>query len=1529
MTVLRIDIERALDELIGDEEGMRFQALAVVLAKQKWPDLVARERKRDEGLDAYAPASLAINGIGKGLACSTTATLGKVKSDAEKVHEHFNDVTVLIFATPAKVTGTTAAEWANSIKQAHDLDLVVMSREEFVTQLMLPGNAALVRSQLRIPVPVETEIAELHASAQAAAAEVIASWFSHPRLAGRPKMSLQAIGLDENGRDTEVVFNLQDLRRALLAGRRVVLEAPAGRGKTTMLLQLADGLSSEGLPLLVDLPAWLTSTGDVLEFIARSQPFRSRRIDAQDLARLLGAISCAFLLNGWNEISDDYASKAQAALAELERGFPSAGIIVATRTHHIKPPLPGSFRARIPLLTRSQRTDYLRQAVGGRANELRGVLERDGVLDDLTRTPLILAEVASIFLSGRPIPTTKMGVLGAAFDLAEQGEEHQGHLATAPLYGHGRQYLTALAMRMTSAGAVAIDEAEARSLIHAVGTALNTAGQISALPQPAAILGTLTAHHLLERIDYPAITFRFEHQQFQEFLAAAELGQRLRQVFRRDDPDSAHEYARTYIDLPTWEEALRMIAEEIGIPSVEARDEADAVGAGASLIEMALTVDPVFAASLSQLCGPGVWNAVRRPLGARLRAWRQVIDEHHRWCALAGMIASGSDDFVDVLVPLLTSDDPQVRLRTYRSWRVFFVSSLGPGWRRVVGAWKEEFRVDFVSELRHGGGTSAILEEFASTDPSPNVRDEALLGLSWLHETDAVTRVITKLNDAELARILKKRVLLDIPDEAKPRALRAYQGLLETANEPIVRIRTRLSVHELGGNHMSEALKTDLNALASGSVAESDQELLRSALEVLEQTDRPWVSAWVAERIVNGSLWPERWVRLVTTVPDAFRENLLDRLSDQELEYPHEHRIIAVLAAVSDAGFMGRVFSQLRRSRADLESGAAEPTQPNWAIVRQLRDLIRAAPPGASAAGILGALSPTTNLVEYETVTDLFSSERGDEPHLREQLPENLRQPLRRYLKDGLSLILAQDDFSGGLKAHSAMALAILGEPEDMADLERLISADVQRVRNGQAARVRGDRTAAANGAATRQSSWYVRAVTWLDPAGAERVLLALLSEPEYELDAAKALVKLAGMEISNRMLGASTPNYTDLWNAREGKTISGTNGDRPERFASAIKQRISEIRRDPSEQVGAETYTADWVNMRLKGLAAAVAALNGRESVDFVMDVLQLPGEWDTWIKVDALEALLFRGARLGAEEALYVLDPVLDTLRSQLNDQQSAYLLQRCLAILPFIEPCAMGIGRLRDSIAGSRFAFHELRPIVTALGYSRCSDALQLLMDITIHKGGNFSVFGIEWIDAIAAAHTSEAELVLWGFVDPTVGSPVRGLRLEHHHQERIAQHLAEIASRDSAAKARLFALCKTPLEAPSRSILASATAQLQTEDAMITGLELIDDQQTPSIPYELLRGIENFVLERRPFEGSSGTYTMEPRTASALRDRLFALLIRDANRRRSAWELLGQVESWRLDYGRPGNEPRHPAIESGKPWPPLEDVTTFAA
>jgi hypothetical protein len=202
MTILRVDIERALDELIANEDGMRFQALAVVLAKQKWPDLVAAERHKDGGLDARSLASVAHDNKGRGLASSITATLTKIKADAKEAKKNFPDVKILIFATPRKVGKATIERWSEEIHKELGYQLIVMPREDIITSLMLPANASLCGTLPGIHVTIESGDGELLARVREAVAEVAQNWRARPRLANRPIVALNAVKLDGAGKES-------------------------------------------------------------------------------------------------------------------------------------------------------------------------------------------------------------------------------------------------------------------------------------------------------------------------------------------------------------------------------------------------------------------------------------------------------------------------------------------------------------------------------------------------------------------------------------------------------------------------------------------------------------------------------------------------------------------------------------------------------------------------------------------------------------------------------------------------------------------------------------------------------------------------------------------------------------------------------------------------------------------------------------------------------------------------------------------------------------------------------------------------------------------------------------------------------------------------------------------------------------------------------------------------------------------------------------------------------------------------------
>jgi hypothetical protein len=357
MAVLRTDIQRAPDDLISNEEGMKFQGLAVVLAKKRWPDLIACERKKDMGADAIAKAPFAAEGVGKILACSTTAKLEKIRSDAEKVKATFKGITKMIFATPSPVTNEVGEQWVEEIKKEFGFDLAIMSREDIITSLMAPENAALLKSHLGLHVDIEPTLAELTTRVREAAAEVADGWSQ--RIAAKPLLELRALKLDPAGKDTAEVLRLNDICAALRVGTRFVLEGPAGRGKTTTLIQIAKAHNgTSGIPFLIDLTAWTSTRTGILEFIAGMPQFQRRALDTVTLARVNTVEHFSFLLNGWNEIGEPEFPHAESALRTLERDFPAAGIIVATRTHHIVLPLPGATRARLLTLTRRERAAY-------------------------------------------------------------------------------------------------------------------------------------------------------------------------------------------------------------------------------------------------------------------------------------------------------------------------------------------------------------------------------------------------------------------------------------------------------------------------------------------------------------------------------------------------------------------------------------------------------------------------------------------------------------------------------------------------------------------------------------------------------------------------------------------------------------------------------------------------------------------------------------------------------------------------------------------------------------------------------------------------------------------------------------------------------------------------------------------------------------------------------------------------------------------------------------------------------------------
>jgi NACHT C-terminal Alpha/Beta 2 len=140
------------------------------------------------------------------------------------------------------------------------------------------------------------------------------------------------------------------------------------------------------------------------------------------------------------------------------------------------------------------------------------------------------------------------------------------------------------------------------------------------------------------------------------------------------------------------------------------------------------------------------------------------------------------------------------------------------------------------------------------------------------------------------------------------------------------------------------------------------------------------------------------------------------------------------------------------------------------------------------------------------------------------------------------------------------------------------------------------------------------------------------------------------------------------------------------------------------------------------------------------------------------------------------------------------------------------------------------------------------------------------------------------------------------------------VANWARNDQNLRQRLFSLCERPLSPTQRLLLSAIVNALGTGEALLAGIGLLNERQSPNITYDLAKGLESFFLERCPYGDTSNAFVYAPRRADEIRAKLFRMVLSDQDRRRIAFSTLGQIEVWRIEYGRPDNEPHHPMIES---------------
>jgi hypothetical protein len=1531
IVITKTAILEALSELTTYGEGFRFQSLGVILARNKCRELKASEPQSDLGLDAYAPGELFENGQGRGTACSNTATLTKIREDIEEAQKHFSDLKILFFVTPRPVSEKKAKGWREKVKKDYGITLIVISREDVISELLMPENVSLCSSILRIPTMIEAGLDQIAIDCRDAAAEINAMWV--PRTPGAPLIDLSADELGNRGNETGSILDIKDVQEMLVQSRRVMLEAPAGRGKTTTLTQVAERCAAAGnLAFIIDLPSWTQTGQDILEFIGGMRPFKARSIDSTKLAKIYEAQHFIFLLNGWNEISEADSHRAQTALAVLERQYPKAGILVSTRTHRIKPPLPGTtVRAKLRLLNPKQRADYIVARLGERASEILKRIHTEPVLDDLTLTPLFLAEVISIAATGKGIPNTKMGVLREVVQLPDADPTHHGALAGAPLFGMADAYLTSLASAMTLGSQTQLVERDAKQIMNEQLRQMRKQGEADGTATVVQVLDALVDHHVLERMEYPAIAYRFEHQQMQEYYAAEfvkkELARLVAGANRSESLDALASTAAVksfqvrYVNQSSWSEPLCMVAGDLESDSSLSGPDNELIRAKAVLVLLAIDVDLIFAAELFRFCTADVQALVAGKLGSIIGERWTSPEKAVRSQALAAMVATGSDLFKDEILPLIKGTGEHSRYEVYRSTSTFHLSSLGSEWQKEVRTWDEKARLAFVSEMSHTAGPLRELAAFALSDSSVEVRARAFSDLMWMNTDDETTKLLMEVDEPAFEAAIERVPLRYTHPIFRSRALQVYRRILAESSDPQMRLMAAGNTVLMGQLDAHAALRECLDKCSTDWVRQMDQRELRPLLEALT-SDQVWRSDWLVRRVLEGALNAEQWGTFIDPIDTNLKEQLLQRLETEDLSKNRIPGVQGLLRLNADDQLARQVFTRIVELHRSIEEANSIRSEGNLTLARELGDLrrqleafLRKLPAQTMVDGILATLSPQHSLIELEVLAELWDWGMDNDADLHEVLTESSREAARKYLTEAVSQLTNENDPGGSIRAHLAVAISRVADPEDISVVAALLQSEIGRIQAARAARIAQERSRLANGSQMRYTNRYMLAVRQLQSDSEGSFLSALLTESEYERDVAWALVEWA----LERALPATTwadgwanrtRQFLEIWEARASSESPRFDETRRKEAVQYLRSHVDCLR------VGLSPETLDAeVVWRLKGLMRPLATLDSKASATLILEVLALPlktnGTMDGWMRIQPLEIMLYEGAILPNEQTLAIIMPVVDELNSKWHSDNERSLFSMSFSIMPFLEDARAGIAVLAELLERTRLSFEGIRKVVSALGHSRCNEAVDLLVSIA-SKEGIANSLGDLWINAVAVLDTPRAQDILMSFIDPESSEATGALRTGR--EDVLSKRIAELAQKHPAIRVRILSLCQVKLNRAKRDLLASVIVQLGDNGSILQSLYLLDDELGPELPYEFGRAVEEAFVEHRPTGDSSNSYTLHPRTANDLRDRLVEMARSDSKRKTSARALLSRIESWRLEFGRPVGETRNPVFGS---------------
>ena len=1255
----------------------------------------------------------------------------------------------------------------------------------------------------------------------------------------------------------------------------LILVAAPGMGKTTTLLQVAEGVlaSEHGIPIFVALADWAIGNQMLLPSILGRAAWHG--VAEADLRAAASRGELVLLLDGWNELAPNARERARTEVERLKAEMPELALMISTRPQALDIPFTGTKIELSPL-------DEDQQLIIAQA--LRG---EDGaaLLDRAWRTPHVRDLIAiPLYLNalmrlppGSPFPETREAVLRSFVDAHEAKPDHLAKLH-ALLGPFQRDYLEGLALAASAAATPSLDDAAARRSIAATASALVDDGQIATRPDFTAAVAALVDHHVLVRAGNGVA---FQHQQFQEWFASHGVERQM--MAAANEVADRKTLQRSMLDRPAWEEAVMFAMERM------ARSDKIGQDVAADAILSAFAVDPLLAAEMIHRATDTVWMKIADTIIGWVRLWHRPGTSDR---ALRFMLDTGRNEFLVFVWPLITDANDQVSLKALRNCGRLDVRLFGPdGSARIRGLAPGPRQVLLHEIASHGDfDAMAFAVEIARTDLEPEVQRSVSDALIFRRADRHLNRLLQTAVDSVFDHVARPGYPDFVAEPDVSRKLEAARARLDAA-ERTTRDRLCAILTEPADPRFEQQV-SDLVAAFEPGTGDDD--------------------GWRLYHLNDG-------------YSGAIADGLLRRLrTGKPLGYGADDLLAAAGYAVEDEVLVAAALTAGERdSNADAAASVLGPIAVGKLvdalvpIAARLRD--RSLPydkanseryhllvgritsaPVSSLVAAAQARSPGADASLLVLLAELLTRNRDTDPGSR-PIVGPLRDEVRTLAEKWAERLLADGSASRHDIAEIAELMAKVPHVSLLPVLQQMLDANLAHYG---AARVEAKASGWCEGRArdeaqNPQTYQYARAFAAIDAPETRTLLRGYLDHLHFGQHAAEVICRhwIEASEPQQGQIFHRNPDYAHVRARRAARLADPVRTDPNAEAIFAVVERL--IGESSSDEQHAHAVA----------LACFAARLPQGQRTATIDRLLALAHRR---VAPRLIASLIQSGEIIPTEVIRRGIDAVFEEAKTKtwMLQGSDAYELTDWLRLLPFTDDLAAAVEVLR-AIPPEHRPVDRIAPLVSNLVYSASAgveDALFAIADLEPKILREYS-----WYSAALALCSESVALRL---VALTAAEQAKGSK-SSVGSWRWAQDLGQLMRTFPRVRSDIYArLADAEPTAGARQLAAAVSEALDADGLLL----IIALERRWNIGLLSYHNILDVVTEQVPAPGWSNAYSIVPVQVANLRRRLLAETS-DGSEKDQAARVLNTIDEIRDEHGRAMDEPRHPDLLSGRPWPIL--------